>query len=131
MGAAAGAMTGLAQTGLGMMGEQQAKKREAEAQAKAASHEAWNELILAHQSRIQAHETNTKMTTNLMNVVENIRAVRGSTGTETASPTGAAVVSRTLGQGNQDIRREVEDLQLEGEMHQAAFYWYMQVANSA
>jgi hypothetical protein len=133
MGAVAGligSVAGIAGGAMKMSGERERMQKQAEAQAKEASQEAWNNMIESYQYAIQAHETNTAMTQNLTNVAANIRAVR-VTGTEATSPTGQAVINRTLYLGNQDIRRKVQDLQLEAAMHMEAFRWYSQVASEA
>lgn len=129
--AAIGSVFGLASSVIGIAGEQAARRKQAEAQAKGANVEAWNQYIEAQMGRIKAEQTNVRMTQNLMNVTANIRAIRGSTGTAPESPTGAVILARTEALGGQDIRREVESLQQEAEMHMIAHYYYMQVARNA
>ena len=124
---AIGAIGGLAGSVMGIAAEAGARAKQAEAHAKASNYEAWNEYIEAQMARIKAEQTNTAMTQQLMNVTANIRAVRGSTGTAPESPTGTAVLARTEALGGQDIRRRVESLQQEAEMHMMAHYYYMQV----
>ena len=126
-----GAIASIAGTGASLFGELQAQKKQAEVQAKAASYEAWNNFIEAQQARTKAHQTNTAMTQKLMNITDNIRAVRAMTGTVSGSPGGEGILLRTKALGDQDTRRAVEDLMMEAEMKMAAHYFYLQVANDA
>jgi len=123
-----GGITGILTTGLSMMGAAEERKRQAEAQAKADIFQSYNEQILAQEGYVKGFQTNTAMTQHLMNVVNNIKAVQGSSGTEPGSPTEQSIVNRTEGLGWQDTARTVENINLEAKQHEAAAAFYKQSA---
>lgn len=130
MGALSG-VTGLLTTGLSLMGGAQQRAQQASAVAAGDYYQSWNEKIEGLEGYVKASQTNTAMTQHLMNVTANINAVRAAAGEESGSPTGEAVLARTEGLGNQDIQRQVQNINEEAMQHMAASSFYQQSAQQA
>lgn len=129
-----GAITSLAGTAMSVMGaEEQKKQAQEEANAKAMGdyYQAWVEWNQSLQYKIKAAQTSTSMTQGLDRILNNISAIRASTGTLAESPTGMAVKADVLGRGEQDIRRSVRNIWNVAEEHALASQFYVWAAGQA
>jgi hypothetical protein len=103
----------------------------AQAQAKGDYFQAVQEKQQFWEGMIKSVQTGTAMTQHLTSTLNNISAVKASSGAALGSPSGDAISNYTMGLGNQDIQRNVSNIQQEAMKHWEASNYYEQAGNDA
>lgn len=114
----------------GMIGAQ-AAHQSAQATAYGDNFQAGMEQQMFFQGMTKSFQTDTAMTQHLSSTIANIEAVRASSGASINSPSGDAVQNRVQGLGNQDITRDVSNIQQQAQMHLQAMAYYQHAAQDA
>jgi hypothetical protein len=80
---------------------------------------------------VRSYQTATALQQHPTNTLSQLEAVRGSTGVDPNSPSGNSIENRIFGLSNQDIQRDVSNIQQDAQMHFQAAQFYRQSAFDA
>jgi hypothetical protein len=103
----------------------------AQAQAKGDYFQAVQEKQQFWEGMIKSVQTGTAMTQHLTSTLNNISAVKASSGAALGSPSGDAISNYTMALGNQDESRAVSNIQQEAMKHWEASTYYQNAGNDA